>query len=71
MICSLDGDAITLFKGVLERHGMMWFITKTSRIGGNKQLYNWIANLGLGHKETWVGWLTTSTLGIGKGWLKE
>jgi hypothetical protein len=32
---------------------------------------NWIANLGLRHKETWVGWLTTSTLGIGEGWLKE
>jgi hypothetical protein len=49
----------------------MWFITKASKRGGNKQPSNWITNLGLRHKETWVRWLTTSPLGIGKIWLKE
>jgi len=44
----------------------MCFITKASKRGGNKQPSNWITNLGLRHKETWVGWLTNFSLGIGK-----
>ncbi len=49
----------------------MWFITKASKGESNKKPSNWITNLGLRHKKTWVGWLTTSPLGIGKRWLKE
>jgi hypothetical protein len=60
---------ITLFKGVFEMHGRMWFIIKTSRIGGNKQFKNWIECLG--HNETWAGWFITFTFGIGKGWLTK
>jgi len=56
---------------VLGSHGRMWFITKESERGGNKQHSNWITNLKLRLKESWVGWLTTSPLGIGKRWLKE
>ncbi len=57
--------------GVLGGCGMMCFITIASGWRGNKQASNWVANLGLKHKETWVGSTTTSLWEMGKKWFMK
>jgi hypothetical protein len=50
---------------------MMWVIAIALGRGGNKQSSNWVANLRLRHKETWVGLATTSTCGMGEAWFMD
>jgi len=50
---------------------MMWFITIAFKRRGNKQLSNWVTNLGLGHHETCMGLATIFAWGMWERWFME